>query len=145
MNRVWASLKGPQVSIQPANRTKDHSSVLVSSGYGDHWSLFICVLNHLFPLDLAWSGLTVLRFLPLTTQRHGSSRRGALLPCSILHMGGGGRRRSLRRSWLPARSWGEWPRQMTTGWEKRNPIWRKFKALMHQTWFGKSRDAAEEN
>lgn len=76
--------EGASVSIQPANRTKDHSSVLVSSGYSDHWSLFICVLNHLFPLDLAWSGLTVLRFLPLRQRGTAPADKG---PYSVLHMG----------------------------------------------------------
>lgn len=53
--------EGASARMQAANRSQDLSHVLISSGWTDRWSLFICLLNHPFLLDLTSSSFTVLR------------------------------------------------------------------------------------
>lgn len=74
--------EGASARMKAANRSEDQSHVLISSGWTDRWSLFICVLNHPFPLDLTSSGFTVLRlfFFFVKTEEHASGSEGPNLP-----------------------------------------------------------------
>lgn len=76
--------EGASARMEAANRREDQSHVLISSGWTDRWSLFICVLNHPFPLDLTSSGFAVLRLF-FFFFKAGEARlweRGPKSPCS---------------------------------------------------------------